>query len=181
MDDGQFDMVIVGAGAGGCVLARRLTEDPACHVALLDAGPDYGPERAAWPADLCYPDEIFLESHSWGYLHAGRPADGPLMLPRARVIGGSTTVNGCIWVRGSAADYDAWARLGNPGWAFADLLPCFQRSERDPLGGPLHGVDGPVPVQRVAEADLSPLDQALVTVAAELGFPWIADLNGDPV
>ena len=181
MDNGPFDIVVVGAGAAGCVLARRLTEDPACRVTLLEAGPDYGPNLTAWPEDLRYPDEIFLDSHSWGYHHAGWSADRPLMLPRARVIGGSSTVNGCIWVRGSAADYDAWAELGNPGWSFPELLPSFQRAERDPLGGPLHGVNGPVPVQRVAEADLSPLDHALITVAADLGFPWIADLNGDPV
>ena len=180
-DDDRFDIVIVGAGAAGCVLACRLSEDAERRVALLEAGPDYGPDPAAWPEDLCYPDEIFLESHSWGYLHAGRPADRPLPLPRARVVGGSSTVNGCIWLRGSAADYDGWAALGNPGWSFAELLPYFQRSESDPLGGPLHGTDGPVPVQRVTEADLSPLDQAFVVAAAKLGFPWLPDLNGDLV
>jgi choline dehydrogenase len=177
--NGRFDIVIVGAGAAGCVLARRLSEDPHRHVALLEAGPDYGPDPAAWPEDLRYPDEIFLESHSWGYLHAARPTDRPLPLPRARVVGGSSTVNGCIWLRGSAADYDGWAALGNPGWSFAELLPYFKRSESDPLGGPLHGTDGPVPVQRVAETDLSLLDQALVAAAAKLGFPWVADLNGE--
>ena len=180
-DDNRFDIVIVGAGAAGCVLARRLSEDAERRVALLEAGPDYGPDPAAWPEDLRYPDEIFLESHSWGYLHAGRPVDRPLPLPRARVVGGSSTVNGCIWLRGSAADYDGWAALGNPGWSFADLLPYFQRSEADPLGGPLHGMDGPVPVQRVDEADLTPLDQAFVVTAAKLGFPWLPDLNGDLV
>ncbi len=180
-DDDRFDIVIVGAGAAGCVLAHRLSEDAERRVALLEAGPDYGPDPAAWPADLRYPDEIFLESHSWGYLHAGPPADRPLPLPRARVVGGSSTVNGCIWLRGSAADYDGWAALGNPGWSFAELLPYFKRSESDPLGGPLHGIEGPVPVQRVTEADLSPLDQAFVAAAGEMGFPWVADLNGDRV
>src|SRR3712207_5441422 len=180
-DDDRFDIIIVGAGAGGCVLARRLTEDPGRSVALMEAGPDYGPDPTAWPEDLRYPDEIFLESHSWEYFHAGRPADRPLPLPRARVVGGSTTVNGCIWLRGSASDYDDWAALGNPGWSFADLLPYFQRSETDPLGGPLHGTDGPVPVQRVAEVDLSPLDRAFVAAAEGLGFPWIPDLNGELV
>jgi len=180
-DDGQVDVVVVGAGPAGCVLARRLTEDPGRTVALLEAGPDYGPDPAAWPEDLRYPDEIFLESHSWGYLHAGRPADSPLPLPRARVVGGSSTVNGCIWLRGSAADYDSWAVLGNPGWGFADLLPYFKQSESDPLGGPLHGAEGPVPVQRAPKADLSPLDRAFVAAAEALSFPWLADLNGEPV
>ncbi len=180
-DNGRFDILIVGAGAAGCVLARRLTEDPNRRVALLEAGPDYGLDPTAWPADLRYPDEIVLDSHSWGYIHAGRPTDRPLPLPRARVVGGSSAVNGCIWLRGSAADYDGWAALGNPGWSFAELLPYFKRSETDPLGGPLHGTDGPVPVRRVAEADLSPLDQAFVAAAKEMGFPWLADLNGELV
>jgi choline dehydrogenase len=177
--DGRFDVVIVGAGPAGCVLARRLTEDPGRTVALLEAGPDYGPDPAAWPADVRDPGEIRPDSHPWGYLHAGRPADRPLPLPRARVVGGSSAVNACVWLRGSAADYDGWAALGNPGWGFADLLPYFRRAEADPMGGPLHGSDGPVPVSRVAEADLSPVDRAFVAAAAALGFPRLADLNGD--
>lgn len=177
--DGQFDIVVVGAGAAGCVLAGRLTEDPARTVALLEAGPDYGPEPTAWPAELRDPSNIFPDSHPWGYVHAGRTADRPLSLPRARVVGGSSTVNACVWARGSAADYDDWAALGNPGWSFADLLPYFRRAESDPLGGPLHGTDGPVPISRMAEADLSPVDRAAAAAAQGLGFPWFADLNGD--
>jgi choline dehydrogenase len=178
---GDFDVVVVGAGAAGCVLARRLTEDAACRVALLEAGPDYGPDPLAWPAEMRDTSNIFPESHSWGYIHAGQPGDRPLPLPRARVVGGSTTINGCIWLRGSGADYDGWAALGNPGWSFAGLLPSFRRAESDPLGGPLHGTDGPVPVDRIAKNALSPLDRALVATAETLGFPWCDDLNGDAV
>src|SRR5215217_7749070 len=142
-DDGLFDIVVVGAGPAGCVLARRLTEDPERRVALLEAGPDYGPDPNDWPADLHDSTWIWPDSHPWGYLHAGRPADRPLPLPRARIVGGTSTINACVWLRGSAADYDGWAALGNPGWSFADLLPYFKRAETDPLGGPLHGTDGP--------------------------------------
>ena len=109
MGDGRFDIVLVGAGPAGCVLANRLTEAPGRTVALLEAGPDYGLDPAAWPADLRDPGNIFPATHPWGYLHAGRPADRPLPLPRARVVGGSSAVNACIWLRGSAADYDGWA------------------------------------------------------------------------
>ena len=180
-EDDRFDIVVVGAGPAGCVLARRLTEDPQRRVALVEAGPDYGPDPGTWPADLRDPTWIWLDYHPWGYLNAGRPADRPLPLPRARIVGGSSTVNACIWLRGSAADYDAWAGLGNPGWSFADLLPYFQRAEADPVGGPLHGTDGPVPVTRVTRAELNPVDQAFVVAAEALGFPWHSDLNGDPV
>ena len=180
-DDGRFDIVVVGAGPAGCVLARRLTEDPERRVALLEAGPDYGPDPNDWPADLHDPTWIWPDSHPWGYLHAGRPADRPLPLPRARIVGGTSTINATVWMRGSAADYDGWAALGNPGWSFTELLPHFKRAETDPLGGPLHGTDGPVPVFRVAETDLSPVDQAFVAAAASLGFPYVPDLNGDPI
>jgi choline dehydrogenase len=176
---GGFDVVIVGAGPAGCVLARRLTEDSARTVALLEAGPDYGPDLAAWPHEMRNAGNIFPDSHPWGYLHAGRPADRPLSLPRTRVVGGSSTINGSIWLRGSAGDFDAWAALGNPGWSFAELLPYFRKAEADPVGGPLHGTAGPVPVFREREADFTPLDRAFVAAAQMLGFPWCADLNGD--
>ena len=127
-DDDRFDIIIVGAGAAGCVLARRLTEDPGQSVAMVEAGPDYGPDPTAWPEDLRYADEIVLEFHSWDYLHAGRPVDCPLPLPRARVVGSSSTINGCIWLRGSAADYDGWTALGNPGWSGA------RAGKRSPAG-----------------------------------------------
>lgn len=87
-------------------------------------------------------------------------------------------MNGCIWIRGSAADYDEWAAFGNPGWGFADLLPWFQKVESDPLGGELHGTNGPVPVSRVPASQWSPVDRALVESAKALGFELAADLNG---
>ena len=167
-----FDVLIVGGGPAGAVLASRLTADANCSVLLVEAGPDYGGDVADWPAELLFSQQQPLTSHSWELHDAGNGN----FLPRARVLGGSSAVNACYWIRGSAADYDAWEALGNPGWGFDDLLPYFRRAESDPLGGPLHGADGPVQVWRAN--DWSPGDLAFTEAADSLGLKTVEDING---
>ncbi|HEX5166040.1 MAG TPA: GMC family oxidoreductase N-terminal domain-containing protein, partial [Thermomicrobiales bacterium] len=143
MDAEQFDVVIVGAGPAGCVLAARLTEDGDRRVLLLDAGPDYGSDAAAWPEDLLDPYHSAVLSHSWGYVNAPTAAGFSVPLPRARVVGGCSAVNACIWLRGSAADYDYWAAQAGPQWSWEAMRAAFRRSESDTSGNPgMHGSDG---------------------------------------
>jgi len=171
--NGGFDVVIVGGGPAGAVLANRLTADAGRSVLMVEAGPDYGPTVADWPSDLLFAQQQPLDSHSWGLHDAGNGN----FLPRARVLGGSSAVNACYWIRGSAADYDEWEALGNPGWGFDSLLPYFRRAETDPLGGPLHGKDGPVQIWRAE--DWSAGDLAFIEAAESLGLTKVEDINGD--
>ncbi|MGE3797029.1 MAG: GMC family oxidoreductase [Thermomicrobiales bacterium] len=171
-----FDVVIVGAGPAGCVLANRLSEDPERRILLIEAGPDYGDDISNWPPQLLASNSVVLDSHLWGYANT----DPEIELTRARIVGGTSTVNGCLWIRGSAADYDAWAALGNPGWSFDEMLPWFRKAESDPMGGELHGHHGPVPVSRTPDDHLTELDRGFQTAAERLGVPACSDLNGTP-
>lgn len=151
MPDQQADTIIVGGGTAGCVLAARLTEDPAHRVLLLEAGPDYGPRdegRWPWKIDNAWFIEPEVE-HDWGYRAPLSGRDAAYL--RGKVLGGSSAINatGLNW--GQPSDYDRWRDLGNPGWDFAGLLPFFHRVERllDRAGAdPQRGTEGMLPVTR---------------------------------
>jgi choline dehydrogenase len=177
----EFDFVIVGAGAAGCVLANRLSADPACRVALVEAGPsDRGfPLNVKTRLPM---GNIFLLPHSrynWEHQFSGGPGVNrrSIACPRGRLVGGSTSVNGTVYIRGHRLDYDEWAALGNPGWGFDDVLAVYKQHENHAGGASAyHGSGGELDVQRLAAAN--PLAQAFVDAAVQAGHAHNDDFNG---
>lgn len=170
--------VVVGAGSSGCVLAARLTEDPAHRVTLVEAGPDY-PTPSSVPADLTDARRNSMRKHDWGLRHKPRPGRMLFPFPRGRVVGGSSAVNTCIAIRGARQDFDEWGELGLEEWSWEQCLPAFCAIERDLDHGhrPDHGDAGPLPLQRPARADWVPWQRAFHQAALDLGHPEIDDHN----
>ncbi len=172
-----WDIVIVGAGAAGAVIAARASEDPHRSVLLLDAGPDYALADDL-PEDLRNGHDNSYVDHDWG-LEYNPVRDRLDRFPRGRVTGGSTAVNTTIALRGTPADYDEWADLGNPAWAWDEVLPAFNRMERDLDFGaqPYHGDAGPISIRRWTQEELVPTQAAFIEAAIEHGFPACDDVN----
>src|SRR5215510_6026419 len=148
-----FDVVVVGGGAAGCVLATRLSEDANCSVILVEAGPDH-PDIRTLPRDVRDASEPTVDQ-DWGYC-ADADLDRGIPLPRARLMGGCSSTNACFALRGAPQDYDAWAALGNPGWRFADVLDDFRRLESDQdFDDEWHGSGGPIPIRRHPPEELN--------------------------
>jgi choline dehydrogenase len=176
--EGRYDYVIVGAGSAGAVLAARLTEDPRTRVLLLEAGPEASSWRLDMPAAVG--SLLASERFNWNYRSDPEPhLDGRrLVHPRGRVLGGSSSINGMVYLRGHALDYDGWRDGGLPGWGYADVLPYFRRAERHRLGADAyHGGDGPLAVD-APDLARAPLAAAFVAAAREAGYGLTEDPNG---
>ncbi len=173
----EYDFIVVGAGSAGCVLAGRLTEDPRLNVLLLEAGP---PDDSFWiHLPIGYGKTMWSRKYNWCFHTDPDPNmnDRRIYWPRGKTLGGSSSINGLIYIRGQREDYDGWAGAGNPGWSYADVLPYFIRSERNQRGpSACHGATGPLCVSDIGSKH--PLIEAFIAGAGELGVPPTEDFNG---
>jgi choline dehydrogenase len=179
VNEAVFDYVIVGAGSAGCVLADRLTEDGRNTVLVLEYG---GSDRSLviqMPAALSIP--MNLKTYNWGYRSEPEPHLGGrrLTYPRGKVLGGSSSINGLVYVRGHPLDFERWAEEGAKGWGYADVLPYFRRAEsfRGDADDAYRGHDGPISTSRGPK--INPLYDAFIDAGRQAGYPLSADLNGE--
>jgi choline dehydrogenase len=173
----QADFVIVGGGTAGCVLAARLSEDPKTTVVVLEVGDHYRGLRIHMPGAI---GSLYDEgAHHWPYRSAPEPHAENRILPykMGRVVGGSSAINGLVWVRGNARDFDDWEGAGNPGWGYASMAPIFRRIESfEDRADPDMGHDGPIPVMRGRAAEQILCD-AFLKSAQRAGYPLNPNYN----
>ncbi|SEO68328.1 GMC family oxidoreductase [Actinacidiphila rubida] len=171
------DVLIVGGGSAGAVLAARLSQDPARTVVLLEAGPVYAP--GAYPPALKDADTIADPDHDWGYTSRGTAQAQELPTPRGKVLGGSSAVNAGVALRSRAADFASWSEHGVEGWTFEDVLPVFKRLENTPTGDDaFHGRSGPLSLRQRTESELTPSLWAFVEASVARGYKLVHDFNG---
>ena len=172
----RFDYVIIGAGSAGCVLANRLSADPAVRVLLVEAG---GQDRSLSVKIPAAFGNQFHTSIDWEFHTEPEPhVDGrELFIPRGKMLGGSSSMNAMVYVRGRPLDYDGWETQGAPGWGYGDVLPYFLRAEDNARGAsPWHATGGPLRVSE--QRSPRPLNRRIVDAFSAAGVPWIADCNG---
>jgi choline dehydrogenase len=179
----KYDVVIVGGGAAGCVLASRLAANAETSVLLLEAGADY-PDPAHLPDEIKFGHTRFAEApdsqHNWALRGTITEEQGAIHVAQGKVIGGGSSINGQAMQRGFPEDFDSWAALGNEEWSYDKVLPYFRKSERDLdiQDNYCHGSDGPIPVRRRQTGPWPAIQQAFHTACVEAGFGTTNDKNG---
>ena len=176
MKSPAYSYIVVGAGAAGCVVANRLSEDPTTTVLLLEAG---GPDRNPLIHIPVGFTKLTSKGVNWGFstVPQSQLNDREMWYPQGRTLGGSTSINAMIYIRGNRSDYDGWEALGNPGWGYDGVLPYFRRSENNTrLNNEFHGVGGDLNVTQ--QVQHNPLTRAFVRAWQELGVDFNADVNG---
>ena len=183
----KFDVIVVGAGSSGGVVAARLSENASRSVLLIEAGPDFPQELTVPPLFTVSGEHHWrcaggIPEFDWDFVNtdgAGTLGGRSLRVPRGRLVGGTSMVNATIAARGAPFDFDRWAAMGNKGWAWKDLLPLFVAIENDVNFGadPIHGRDGPIVIQRYRPQSWAPVNRAMYDACLELGVREAPDLN----